>query len=102
MHEYIRKIEEKGELPIESSKILTVEEKKEEYIMLSLRTSDGIDLDEYKDEFGESFLAKRKETVASLIKQELLILTKDNRLVCTTDGFLVLNKIVLELVTSAK
>ena len=102
LDEYSRRIEEKGELPIESSKILSIEEKKEEFIMLSLRTSEGLDIEEFKEEFNESFLAKRKETIASFIKQELLILTKDNRLVCTTNGFLVLNKIVLELVTSEK
>lgn len=98
MKEYARKIEEKGELPIESSKVLSIEEKKEEFIMLSLRTSEGLDLEEYKDEFGENFLTKRKSIVANMIKEELLVLTKDNRLVCTTDGFLVLNKIILELV----
>lgn len=97
MKEYARKVSEKGELPIESSKVLSLEEKKEEFIMLSLRTSEGLDLAEYKDEFNENFLQKRKAIVAEMIKNELLILTQDNRLVCTTEGFLVLNKIILEL-----
>ena len=78
----------------------TSEEKKEEAVMLSLRTSDGLDLDAYKNEFGENFLAKKKDKIAELIKNKFLILTKENKLVCTNSGYLVLNKIVLELVTN--
>ena len=65
--------------------------------MLSLRTSDGIDLEAYKSEFNENFLSKKKDIIARLIKSEFMILTKDNKLICTTKGLLVLNQIVLEL-----
>ena len=66
--------------------------------MLSLRTAEGLDLNAYKNEFDENFLAKKKDKISKLIKEGFLILTKDNKLICTNKGFLVLNAIVLELV----
>lgn len=98
--EYNEKLEKSFTIPTKYSKTLTTEEKKEEAVMLSLRTSDGLDLDAYKNEFGENFLAKKKDKIAELIKNKFLILTKDNKLVCTNSGYLVLNKLVLELVTN--
>lgn len=97
VNEYVTKIEQKLEIPVVLSKTLTKDEQKEEAIMLSLRTSQGLNLDNYKAEFGENFLAKKKETIAMLIKEGFLILTKDNHLVCTDKGFLVLNQIILQL-----
>lgn len=97
--EYARKIEDNIEIPISVSKTLSVKEKKEEMIMLSLRTAEGLSLNEYKTEFNENFLAKKKTTISNLIKEGFLILTKDNFLTCTDKGFLVLNAIVLELVS---
>lgn len=98
--EYNEKLEKSFTIPTKYSKTLTTEEKKEEAVMLSLRTSDGLDLDAYKKEFGENFLAKKKDKIAELIKNKFLILTKENKLVCTNSGYLVLNKLVLELVTN--
>lgn len=98
--EYNEKLEKSFTIPTKYSKTLTTEEKKEEAVMLSLRTSDGLDLDSYKNEFGENFLAKKKDKIAELIKNKFLILTKENKLVCTNSGYLVLNKLVLELVTN--
>ena len=97
INEYVTKIETSQELPIALSKTLTTDEKKEECIMLSLRTAGGLNLDDYKAEFGENFLAKKKETIAMLIKEGFIKLTNDNHLVCTDKGFLVLNQIILEL-----
>lgn len=96
--EYAQRIENNQEIPIEVSKNLTKEEMKEEFIMLSLRTKDGIDLEAYKAEFDENLAFKKKATFAELIKQGFLILTDDNHLVCTSKGFLVLNKIIIELI----
>lgn len=98
--EYAQRIEEKQEIPIDVSKNLTKEEMKEEFIMLSLRTKEGIDLEAYKAEFNENLAFKKKSTFATLIKHGFLILTDDNHLVCTSKGFLVLNKIIIELIDS--
>lgn len=97
--EYVTTIEAKNEVPTKYSKTLTLEEKKEEAIMLSLRTNTGLDLEAYKAEFDENFLAKKKDTIAKLIKEGFLILTPSNKLICTNKGFLVLNSIVVELVS---
>lgn len=97
--EYCHMIEDKNIVPTTMSKTLTPEEKREEAIMLSLRTSEGLDLETYKAEFGENFLSKKKELIADLIKQGYLILTTTGKLICTNKGFLVLNKIVLDLVS---
>lgn len=97
--EYADMIENQNIEPVVISKTLTIDEKKEEAVMLSLRTAEGLDLDLYKQEFGENFLAKHKEKISKLIKEGFIILSKDNHLVCTNKGFLVLNTIVLELVS---
>lgn len=97
--EYANMIENQNIEPVVISKTLTDDEKKEEAVMLSLRTAEGLDLDLYKQEFGENFLAKHKEKISKLIKEGFIILSKDNHLVCTNKGFLVLNTIVLELVS---
>ena len=96
--EYAVRINEKNESPITLSKNLTIEEQKEEAVMLSLRTAEGLNTQEYKAEFGENFLSKKKDKIAALIKNGFLKLTPENNLVCTDKGFLVLNQIVLELV----
>ena len=95
---YAEKIEDEETIPIEVSKNLTQQEMKEEFIMLSLRTKGGIDLEAYKQEFNENLAAKKKSTIAELIKHGFLILTNDNHLTCTNKGFLVLNRLVLELI----
>lgn len=97
--EYVLKITNEDINPIVLSKNLSQEEQKEEAVMLALRTSTGLDLEAYKAEFGENFLAKKKDKIAMLIKNEFIKLTPDNHIVCTNKGFLVLNQIVLELVS---
>ena len=95
---YYEMIQEKGEAPIEVLKNLSKEEMREESIMLSLRMGDGIDLDAYKKEFGENFLAKNKEKIAAYIKAGFLVLTSESKLKCTSKGFMVLNELIAQLV----
>ena len=97
--EYVLKITNEDINPIVLSKNLSKEEQKEEAVMLALRTSTGLDLEAYKAEFGENVLAKKKDKIAMLIKNEFIKLTPDNHIICTNKGFLVLNQIVLELVS---
>ena len=96
--EYATSLEDKEELPVTVSKTLGLAEMKEEAVMLSLRTSEGLNLDAYKEEFGENLLAKKKTIITKLIKEGFLVLTKDNHLICTNKGYLVLNQIIIELV----
>ena len=69
----------------------------EEYIMLKLRLSDGISFDEYKKRFGENFpyeIIKKAEKFSS---QGLVTITATS-LSLTTDGFLISNYIISELI----
>ena len=100
INKYVSIIENEQNIPVEISKNLTKEELKEEFVMLSLRTKDGIDLEAYKKEFNEHLASKKKDTIATLIKYGYLILRNDNHLICSNKGFLVLNKLILELVDS--
>jgi len=90
-------IEKKSKAPIASAKKLTTTEKKEEFVMLSLRTLEGLNTSLYEAEFNENFLAKHKETLTNLIKLKLLTIDKKGVIKATSSGFLVLNKIILEL-----
>ena len=72
---------------------------KEETIMLSLRRAEGLDTKKFQQDSGENFLAKNKEKLAILIKNGFLVLDPKTGIVSATDkGFLVLNKIISELV----
>lgn len=90
-------LEKKNKPPVSNASKLTINELKEEFIMLSLRTSEGINTQEYQNEFKENFLVKHKEKLANLIKLKLLTLNKDGFIKATSSGFMVLNKIILEL-----
>ena len=65
--------------------------------MLSLRTGEGLNTEEYQNEFGENFLAKHKDQLASFIKLGLLTIDREGNIKATAKGFLVLNRIILEL-----
>lgn len=90
-------LETKGRAPVSMVTKLTKEEKMEEFVMLSLRTKDGLNTDEYEKEFGRNFLADNKEKLATFFKMGLLTMDKNNNIKATEKGFLVLNKIILEL-----
>lgn len=95
---YISCLESKGLYPIEKSHTLSPQEAKEEWVMLSLRRTEGLDTEAFKTEFGENFLATRKEPLARLIRGGFITLdTKTNHVRATDKGFLVLNKIIEEL-----
>lgn len=89
-------IEKKGKSPVASATKLSQQEMKEEFIMLSLRTIDGLNTKEYEKEFKENFLIKHKEKLAEFIKLKLLTINKEGNIKATSSGFMVLNKIILE------
>lgn len=96
INEYITYLD-MGKIPLETFDELTEDDKKEEFIMLSLRLSDGIDCDAYERQFGENLLAKKKDTIKDLIINGFLVLDADNRLKATDNGFIVLNRIIMML-----
>jgi len=90
-------LETKNKPPVIAATKLTTEEMKEEFIMLSLRTEEGLNTKEYEKEFKENFILTHKEKLTELIKLKLLIIDKAGNIKSTPAGFLVLNKIILEL-----
>ena len=64
-------------------------------IMLNLRTSEGLDIGYLKEEFGNDLL--NNEKVNSFIKNKLLFI-KDNHLIATYEGMMVLDQIILALI----
>ncbi len=94
---YVECIETTGKPPICNVKKLTNEEKKEEFIMLALRTCEGFDTNAYEKEFNENFIATHKTILTNLTKLGFLTLDNDGIIKATSKGYLVLNRIVLEL-----
>ena len=68
-----------------------------EFVMLGLRTKEGVSLLQYKEKFGEDFLSKRQSTVDALIKDGYVQIL-DGRLCLTEKGFYVSNYILTELI----
>ena len=66
------------------------------YLMLNLRTNQGISFDSYKFRFGIDFLQEHENTISRLVNQGLLVLTED-RIYPTYDGMMVLDQIIMEL-----
>ena len=95
---YISIINDKKKPPVSHAHKVTKTEMKEEMIMLSLRTIDGLSVEKFKSEFGENILETKNKELTSLVKLGLVIIDNDNNIKCTDKGYLVLNRIILELV----
>ena len=67
-----------------------------EYAMMNLRLSDGVDLYEYEQLFGKSFLDGRREVLDRFVSLGLLCLTKD-RIFLTEEGFYLSNTVLSEI-----
>lgn len=76
--------------------ILTEEEKKEEFIMLSLRTDRGINLDEFKKKFGEKEY-NRLLKKAERHKNANQLRVNDNQLTLTEKGIMISDSIIIAL-----
>ncbi len=69
-----------------------------EYIMLLLRLTDGIDLDKMSQKFGRESVVKIKEKAKRFISANLLTMD-GNKLYLTQKGFLLSNTIISELIS---
>ena len=69
----------------------------EETIMLSLRTQKGLNLAKFKKEFGFDLLQSKSKEIEKLIQLNLIKVSK-NYLKCSSQGFYVLNQVILELI----
>jgi oxygen-independent coproporphyrinogen-3 oxidase len=90
--EYIEKIK-KGLSVIKNKEKITDKIKLKEYIMLKLRTKDGIKNDDFIKNFKFDFLKKYSNIIEKL-KKEKLAKIKDNKFFLTEKGFLLSNEII--------
>lgn len=99
LDEYISFMEQ-NKIPLSDAEKISTEEAKEECVMLSLRTAQGLNTTAYANEFKENILQTKKAQIQKLIQLKLLKLTEDGFLQATDAGFMLLNRIILELVNS--
>ena len=76
---------------------IPIASKKVEKIMLSLRTTKGLNLEEYKNEFKEDLLETKAEEIEKLMKIQMLEIV-DGYLRITDKYFYVSNSIIVELI----
>lgn len=76
---------------------LTKEDMIEEYIMLSLRTKNGMDLTSLKNKFNYDLSLNKKTEIEFLLKHNLIVIN-NNFLKITDENFYIANSIILKLV----
>ncbi|MBR0439466.1 MAG: radical SAM family heme chaperone HemW [Bacilli bacterium] len=82
---------------IEEKEVVSDKEDKTYFIMLNLRTNQGISLAKYKEKFSEDLYEKKKSQIDSFIKRKLLVLD-DDKLYPTFEGMMILDSLVLDLI----
>lgn len=97
LDEYLSHLKE-DKIALEYKDKITTSEATEEIIMLSLRTAEGINLSQLKSETGHDLILAKNKEIKVLIKGGYALLTNDNHLTLTTKGFMVINKIIVDLV----
>ena len=86
----------KGEF-IEEKEVVTLKDKMTYQIMLNLRTDEGIDLNEFKKEFGVSLLGSKRKEIEEMLAQGYLY-ERFKRLMPTYEGMMILDTIILKLI----
>lgn len=94
--EYYKSLDN-NEKPIKEVLKLTTQDIKEEYIMLSLRKTDGINLKEYQTKFNENLEIVKAKEINFLLKNGFIEIV-NNHLFASILGFKVLNQIILKLI----
>lgn len=92
---YIASLEQ-GEIP-STRELLTLQDKFSEYVLISLRTNWGINLEILRLEFGVNLTKTHADYIAKL-RSEGLATVADNHLVLTTKGLLLADELALNLI----
>jgi len=82
---------------IEEKEVVSVNDDREYFIMLNLRTIFGLDLNEYKSRFNEDLLVLKNKEINLMVKLGNLKL-ESNKLIPTYQGMMVLDQIILKLI----
>lgn len=75
---------------------LTTNDKYNDYVMVSLRTSEGIDIEYIKNEFGTELATYCLQNSEPYI-ESMKIIRKGDKVSLTTDGILISNQIIIQL-----
>lgn len=78
----------------------SVNELMEEFVLMSLRTVNGVTLNKFKDVFNVEFVDAYSSVVVEKLEKEELILKDGDRIVCTENGFNFLNSVLIKLFES--
>lgn len=92
--EYVNSIEQ-GIIPERNREVLTVDDEKEETIMLSLRTKYGIDIKAYNEKFDADFL---KDKAEALKKNADFLIISNNNITINKDYYYISNAIISDLI----
>jgi oxygen-independent coproporphyrinogen-3 oxidase len=84
-------------LPPSETETLDSEKLREEYIMMSLRLSEGLSLDELKARFDFDIFRERQDVIDSFIRNEYII-KNDNRLRLTPRALFISDEIIVKLI----
>lgn len=68
-----------GKLPIEDKYFISSEDREKEYIIFKLRETEGINLKEFKNKFGNDFLKKYKNEIEKFDGQNFFIIDQNFR-----------------------
>ena len=80
---------------LESASELTMEEKMDEYVMLCMRLSDGVSIEEFEARFGESFKNRYKKL--EMYVKNGYVTEKNGTFAFTPKGFFVSNYILSDI-----
>lgn len=89
-------------LPLEQKYPVDMDEWTSEYIMLRLRTNEGLDLDELENEHGVDLLSDHIEFIADLEREHFIEPIRNSIVKLTKDGRLRSDKIVQRLLTKGE
>lgn len=96
LDEYIKLLENK-KLAIKDKEKLSIEEQKEETIMLSLRTSKGINIEAFNNKFNCNLLSDKQKEIAFLMQNGFVVVER-GFLRLADNAFYVLNSVVQKLI----
>lgn len=96
LEDYIDSISN-GKLPIVSSEKITLSQRKDETLMLALRTSEGLNIKEFDSQFNCNLMVDRKKEIEFLTSHNF-ISVKRGYLKVNDNAFYVLNSIITKLI----
>ncbi len=83
---------------LDGKELVTYEDDKVYYIMLSLRTIFGLSFSEYQKRFGEDFLVIHQPSIESFIREGLLKI-EGACLIPTYEGMMILDQIIVQFIS---